>query len=274
MERLYFFFIILIIAHGLRAQNVGINTTTPLMPLHVASSNGNVAILENTTPLTLGVENNLYFADGLNGPNDTKYTGAIKSIGTGGDYARLGFFTYASPQPSYLLERMSITDNGAVGIGTTNPQYTLDVAGAARVQSSLQVTGGLTIGSTLNPATPLSIGNNAAIGGTLTVSSGKGIVRSVDATQMKIKRISVTLAGTNLAPGGTLTSSNLYFGEDYSSVTVNVGQVYNGSGDWAKVLLVPCNVDLAANSCQFTLTNTSSAPITFSCSWELALIGN
>ncbi len=274
MERLYFFFIILIIAHGLRAQNVGINTTTPVMPFHVASSDGNMAILNNTNSLNTGVECNLYFGDGIYGQNGIKYTGAIKSIGTGIDYARLGFFTYASPNSSSLLERLSITDDGNIGIGIINPIYKLDVAGSARVQGSLYVDGGLTIGSILNAGTPLTIGTNVTVGGTLTVSNGKGIVRSVDATQMKIKRTSVTLGGTNLGAGATLTSSNFYFGEDYSSVSVTIGQLSNCTGDCAKVLVVPFNVDNAANTCQFTVTNTSSSAITFTGSWDVVLIGN
>jgi hypothetical protein len=44
--------------------------------------------------------------------------------------ARLGFFTYAASSPGSLLERLSITDSGIIGIGTITPHGTsiLDVS--------------------------------------------------------------------------------------------------------------------------------------------------
>jgi len=62
------------------------------------------------------------------------YTGALKTIGTSPVAARLGLFTYAVGNPTALLERMSITDNGNVGIGTNSPGYLLDVNGRMRVR--------------------------------------------------------------------------------------------------------------------------------------------
>ena len=40
-------------------------------------------------------------------------------------------------------ERMRITSGGLVGIGTTSPQYLLDISGSTRVTNSLTVTGSL-----------------------------------------------------------------------------------------------------------------------------------
>jgi hypothetical protein len=54
--------------------------------------------------------------------------GAVASDATGGENTRLGFFT-AEPH----LEHMSINRYGDVGIGQTDPQYKLDVAGTANV---------------------------------------------------------------------------------------------------------------------------------------------
>ncbi len=268
MARIYFILVILTIVRCLQAQNVGINTNTPVMPFHVASSNEDLTVFENTTPLNNAVQSNLYFANGLNGPNPIKYTGAIKTIGSGDSYARLGLFTYASQLPSDLIERLSILDNGNVGIGTINPLYKLEVNGPVRFQNDLQING------SLNPGNVLTIGNNTTIGGTLTVASGKGIVRSTSSTQMKIKRISIGISATNFGAGSTLTNGILGFGEDFASVTVTVGQGFNGTGDWAKVLIVPCNVDNVANTCQFKITNVSNASIDFTGNWEVVLTGN
>ncbi len=111
------------------AQNVGIGTTSPDYTLHVASAASDLLKLENTTTLNTGVMSEMFFKTGLH------YTGAIKTIGTGTAYARLGLFTYASTNSGSLLERMSILDNGYVGIGTNNPLYQLDVNGRMRVRN-------------------------------------------------------------------------------------------------------------------------------------------
>ncbi|HUR31435.1 MAG TPA: tail fiber domain-containing protein, partial [Saprospiraceae bacterium] len=63
----------------------------------------------------LAVQTAMYFKTG------TRFTGAIKTIGTTTASARLGFFTYADPNAAALVERLSISDDGFVGIGITTP---------------------------------------------------------------------------------------------------------------------------------------------------------
>jgi len=77
-----------------------------------------------TNPITLaaGVENGVYFK------TSNRYTGAIKTIGTGTAAARMGLFAYASTSVVNLREYLSITDVGDVGIGMTNPAAKLQVA--------------------------------------------------------------------------------------------------------------------------------------------------
>jgi hypothetical protein len=198
-----------------------------------------------------------------------------------------GIFMIAEAQSG-----MTILNNGHVGIGNTNPlydlsvtgngyfstylgvhtppnsSYSLSVAGPARYFNDIRVDG------VLNPTSALNIGTNVAVGGLLTVSNGKGIVRSTSSSQMKIKRITISLSATSFGAGSTFDSGYLYFGEDFSSVSVTVGQAFNGTGDWAKVLLVPFEVDETNDRCRFKVTNVAGSSITFDSDWEIVLIGN
>lgn len=103
---------------------VGVGTSVPLMGLHVAKPDSAVALFENTQALNPNVSNSLYFKTGIGA---APYTGAIKTIGETNTAARMGLFTYASTSPNQLLERLSITDAGYVGVGTITPLMKLHV---------------------------------------------------------------------------------------------------------------------------------------------------
>jgi hypothetical protein len=125
----------------LAAQNVGIGQPSPASKLHITNNGPNVLTLDNSQPFTTGFENHLHFKAGA------WYTGGIRSIHTGLSTARLGFFTKPHIFPSNLLERLSILDDGKVGINTITPASTLDVNGTVNVTgnttlNSLTVAGG------------------------------------------------------------------------------------------------------------------------------------
>ena len=113
--------IIVFLSTNLSAQNIGIGTSSPLAKLHVIAGDSGVAYFQNQTLLGTNVNTGVFFKA------SNFFTGEIKTIGTSSNTARLAFFTFASIVPDGLKERMSIMDNGNVGIGTTNPLASLEV---------------------------------------------------------------------------------------------------------------------------------------------------
>jgi len=119
--------------------NLGIGTTTPAYPLDLRGSS-------STTQIRLSYPSNggPYFASiGFSDPNQ-----GLSNICARMD---LGFESLSGNSNSYVAfrtgqsgfagnndistERMRITSSGNVGIGTTSPGYTLDVAGRMRIRT-------------------------------------------------------------------------------------------------------------------------------------------
>lgn len=120
------------------AQNVGVGNTSPGMKLHVSSpADTALLLLDNNAALANNKNAGLYFKTG------NYFTGALKAIGTGVNVARLAFFTFADINQNQLRERMSILDNGNVGIGTTAPNALLEVNGSFRLVNGSQGAGRL-----------------------------------------------------------------------------------------------------------------------------------
>lgn len=115
---------VIVIAQIVSAQNVGIGTLSPLMRLHLSAPDTNLLVINNSTGNTAGVVSGMYFRAGAT------YTGAVKSrvtLNDGAVYGNLGFYTYAGGV-STLRERMTITDEGNVGVGITTPAAKFHVA--------------------------------------------------------------------------------------------------------------------------------------------------
>jgi hypothetical protein len=99
---------------------VGIGTTAPGSSLQVSNINSDsILLLENPTTLAAGIKSAMWFKTGQ------YFTGGIQTIGASVNTSRMGFFTYAGTGRPSLQERMSILDNGNVGIGTINPNTML-----------------------------------------------------------------------------------------------------------------------------------------------------
>ena len=115
---------------------LGIGTTTPDAPLAINTSGSNAWALRATSNqssfLMQDYNNGAYlFLDGSNG-----------------DFAGSDYMFVASPQANLLTLGNGVTNvlsvvPGKVGVGTTNPQYKLDVEGHVSIQSALiQQSGG------------------------------------------------------------------------------------------------------------------------------------
>ncbi len=130
------------------SQNVGIGTNLPIAKLHV-SGDDSLVIVESTNPLSTG-SSRLYFKTG------SFYTGSISAIGTGLNTARVGISTFAGLNFNSLQERLSILDNGYVGIGNIAPAFKLDVNGETHVGGNFYADGNVGIG-TVSPAAKLEV---------------------------------------------------------------------------------------------------------------------
>jgi hypothetical protein len=152
----YFLLFIVIAIHPdfTFSQNIGIGIDPPIMKFHILNPGSDILLIENSTTLGAGITSAMYFKTGNGG---FPYTGAIKTIGSSSNEARLGLFSYASSTSPGLIERMSITNDGKVGINKTTPLNWLDINGNIAI--------GTTYSGTYNaPANGMLIEGNVGIG--------------------------------------------------------------------------------------------------------------
>ena len=102
---------------------VGIGTAMPYAKLHVSYNNPAALQLDNSNVLSAGVKVQARFKTG------SYYTGLIGTTGNAANSSRLSFHTGTALSADALTEKMSILDNGNVGINTTTPTARLEVNG-------------------------------------------------------------------------------------------------------------------------------------------------
>jgi hypothetical protein len=124
----------------------------PSAKFHLAVNNGYQHLLENTNPLGAGVPVRTIFKTG------DYFTGAIGTTGSSAVLARMSFLTGATTSgPNNLWERMSILNNGNVGINTTVPLSKLEINGKTRLtqgqdNAAVEITGDIMVSGPNAPA--------------------------------------------------------------------------------------------------------------------------
>ncbi len=122
------------IATTILRGNVGIGTTTPSNKLHINGTlqvdAGDINLQWGGNKRKLAIEFSDTYRNGLLFKESRELQ--LFSCGESGDGGIINFFTREAPATNsndYGTERMRITSQGNVGIGTTTPGYTLDVNG-------------------------------------------------------------------------------------------------------------------------------------------------
>ena len=116
----------------LHAQNIGIGEDNPVSSkLQVKAGDSAVMLLQNSNAAGSNVKTSLYFKTGNN------YSGSVATIGTAATH-RLGLFTFGGSSAAGLQERLSVMDDGKVGINNTAPTAQLDVQGSVKISNGTQ----------------------------------------------------------------------------------------------------------------------------------------
>jgi hypothetical protein len=196
--------------------NIGINTMTPLQPLHVqglAYITSNVGIGTTFAKKTLDIQGDINFAGSLYQNNNL----------------------YISSQWTSNNATNSLYYNGSVGIGSTQPTVALDVVGSIRgtnlainntiTTSNLTVLGTQTIVNTYTTYTSnLTIDNQLGTGPALLVLQ-KGVGNQYPIADFYDRDVSTTIPALRVADGG-----NVGIGTTLAKKTLDVQGDINFAG--------------------------------------------
>jgi Collagen triple helix repeat (20 copies) len=201
-----------------------------------------------------------------------------------GGTAKVGFYTsgtegYVQTHNNIPLRfatnnstsQMILSTSGNLGIGTLTPSEKLVVSGNAVITSILNPNSQLNIGSNTWIGGTLTVFDNAAISNNLTVDNGKGILKSYNGTQYKLRTIGGLNIAATLAADTWFDTGVLGFGTFASVPTVTVGNITSATGEWHQIILTPFNV--TTTGFQFRIYNAGPDPATFNGIWSVTIIG-
>jgi hypothetical protein len=246
-----FVLIVLIYCFGtllVKAQNVGIGTTTPTEKLEVA---GNIKSTNLLVTGYLGVNNTspayrMHINDGALGlTNTTDNVTWTLSYNTTNNYLSLA---------QNGATRMTFTNTGNVGIGTTAPANKLDVNGSLGASS-------------------------AAIDGNLTVNNGFGVLRNGhSSTQLKYYTFTATFSFSNLNghTGSGTHQINFPANADFTSAPrVLIGNYISIGGTEGNLLsLIPGVTSVTSTGFNISFFNSSTLQATMEFTLSFICIGN
>jgi hypothetical protein len=217
----------------LRATNIGIGTTTPQRALDVR---GDIALgswTDNIPSRRIGVMNNATQVAGMEIENTT----------LGGSYSqKLHLLTHRFG--GTYDRRLTIDEDGNVGIGTTTPANKLSVQGNANIAGTLSTTGNTTINGVLSANSITTTGTiatttNASVTGTLTagtVSASNITAPNITSTKFKVTEIwnnvQSTPPTTNFSSGGgtlMLNISAMAFQTTGNPATLTINVLVDGN---------------------------------------------
>lgn len=146
---------------ALSKTRVGVGTVTPVSVLTVKGG--------GSAPLVVQGDTNNYAMLGLVG-DAAPQTWQIQAT-NGADT----FFNIAYPQTA---PKLTIRQNGFVGIGTSTPAVNLDVAGAVKAQS-LSLSGALSVGGAVSITGSLTVAGTLTISGPLAINAAQTTISNI-----------------------------------------------------------------------------------------------
>jgi len=166
-----------IAGNGIFNSDVGVGTS-PSAPVHVYKAATTspqtvemmrLQVADEGVDMTIGSGPGIDFYVGETGGSNYGGTVAVvrEEASDADSDAAMVFHTATDDQtPETDREKMRITSDGKVGIGTTNPSHLLTVVGAISGSSTLEIVGATTLGSTL------------AVSGTATLAANLNVIQS------------------------------------------------------------------------------------------------
>jgi len=245
---------------GLFGSNTSVWSSNNLYNKAGGTISGNVAVSSNLTVSGIIYGNTLQNTIGttyLKGEYDMSYTADYD--GNNGGAAHV--FN------SHSNERMRITSGGSVGIGTNNPQYTLDVNGTSRFSSTMNLSSNLNVNGGVANAPDADIGNmliktyNKSLGitalnftniCTFTMSNGAATVY-LDVVHSEINS---SESKSYIIPVHWINTTSSY----YTLLPIASTGVYSGN-DWS----VEINPNSGVNTLRLVRLSGSSSSVNFTC---------